>query len=210
MTKLLHDLYIHGGVTFLVIVAMSVLALGISLERITAVAIARRRMASAAERVLGHLKSGERTMAIAVSSTLPSHPGAPLFAAVLSEKPISASELKRMQSRVARGSRGLAWAVGTIGAVAPFVGLFGTVLGIMGAFRSISEAGAGGFDIVSGAISEALIATAAGIAVGVEAMVFFNYLQVLLASFIAELRETVEELTEAVAEADRGRSSPNA
>ena len=72
--------------------------------------------------------------------------------------------------------RGL-WIVGTIGSLAPYVGLFGTVIGIIRAFRDMAEHGAGGFEVVASGISEALIATAAGLAVAIFALLFFNYLQ---------------------------------
>jgi biopolymer transport protein ExbB len=72
--------------------------------------------------------------------------------------------------------RGL-WLVGTIGSLAPYVGLFGTVVGIIRAFQDMAEHGAGGFEVVAAGISEALIATAAGLAVAIVALMIFNYLQ---------------------------------
>ena len=54
------------------------------------------------------------------------------------------------------------WALGTVGSSAPFVGLFGTVVGILKAFQSMSVAGTGGFKVVSQGIAAALVATAAG------------------------------------------------
>jgi biopolymer transport protein ExbB len=73
--------------------------------------------------------------------------------------------------------RGL-WVLGTIGSLAPFVGLFGTVIGIMRAFHQMATEGAGGFSVVAAGISEALIATAAGLGVAIFALGFYNYLQV--------------------------------
>jgi len=72
--------------------------------------------------------------------------------------------------------RGL-WIVGTIGSLAPYVGLFGTVVGIIRAFQDMAEHGAGGFEIVAAGISEALVATAAGLAVAIIALIFFNWMQ---------------------------------
>src|SRR5262245_22966267 len=72
--------------------------------------------------------------------------------------------------------RGL-WLIGTIGSLAPYVGLFGTVVGIIRAFADMAEHGTGGFEVVAAGISEALIATAAGLAVAIIALLFFNYLQ---------------------------------
>lgn len=62
----------------------------------------------------------------------------------------------------------------TVGANAPFIGLFGTVLGIMKAFRDLAEAGEGNTDAVMAGISEALVATAVGLAVAIPAVVLYN------------------------------------
>ncbi|HEX2951443.1 MAG TPA: MotA/TolQ/ExbB proton channel family protein [Armatimonadota bacterium] len=65
--------------------------------------------------------------------------------------------------------------LGTIGNIAPFIGLFGTVLGIMHAFRSVASHGSAGSSVVSHGISEALIATAIGLGVGIVAVVANNW-----------------------------------
>ena len=70
------------------------------------------------------------------------------------------------------------WIIGTIGALAPFVGLFGTVVGILRSFRAMAVEGIGGFEVVAAGIAEALVATAAGLGVAIVALIFFNYLQV--------------------------------
>jgi len=64
--------------------------------------------------------------------------------------------------------------VGTIGNIGPFVGLFGTVLGIIRAFRDIGEVGAAGPAVVASGISEALVATAAGLFVAITAVIVYN------------------------------------
>jgi biopolymer transport protein ExbB len=64
--------------------------------------------------------------------------------------------------------------VGTIGNIAPFIGLFGTVLGIIRAFRDIGQVGAAGPAVVATGISEALVATAAGLFVAVTAVIVYN------------------------------------
>ncbi len=70
--------------------------------------------------------------------------------------------------------RGLA-ELATIGSTAPFVGLFGTVWGIMNALHNIGQSGAASLDIVAGPIGEALIATAIGIATALPAVLAYNY-----------------------------------
>lgn len=82
----------------------------------------------------------------------------------------------RQQMQKERGSleSGLT-ILATIGSISPFVGLFGTVWGIMGALSSISKSGSASLDVVAGPIGEALIATAVGIAVAVPAVVAYNF-----------------------------------
>jgi biopolymer transport protein ExbB len=80
------------------------------------------------------------------------------------------------------------WILGTIGSSAPFIGLFGTVVGIIKSFHNMSIAGSGGFSVVAGGISEALVATAAGLVVGITSVVAYNYLQVRVARINAELK----------------------
>lgn len=82
----------------------------------------------------------------------------------------------RQQMQKERGAleSGLA-ILATIGSISPFVGLFGTVWGIMGALTNISKSGSASLDVVAGPIGEALIATAVGIAVAVPAVVGYNF-----------------------------------
>jgi biopolymer transport protein ExbB len=63
----------------------------------------------------------------------------------------------------------------SVGSTAPFVGLFGTVWGIMHALQDISRSGSAGLDVVAGPIGEALIATAIGIATAIPAVLAYNY-----------------------------------
>jgi len=78
-----------------------------------------------------------------------------------------------IQDQLTRFESGLG-ILATIGNTAPFIGLFGTVIGIMSALKGISRTGAAGLDVVAGPIGEALIATAAGIACAVPAVVGYN------------------------------------
>ncbi len=93
--------------------------------------------------------------------------------------------------------RGL-WVVGTIGSLAPYVGLFGTVVGIIKAFQNMAKHGAGGFDIVAAGISEALVATAAGLFVAIVALLFYNYLQVRVAAISATYSRSCERFVQAL------------
>jgi len=82
--------------------------------------------------------------------------------------------------------RGLA-ELATIGSTAPFVGLFGTVWGIMHALQDIGKSGSASLDVVAGPIGEALVATAIGIATALPAVLAYNF-------FLRRLRVKVTEL----------------
>ena len=184
----------------LTLVMLSVLVMGIGLERFVFTWRFRRRLRLARNQILAHLRAGKQTMAQAVNESLPWHPATPVFSMVLDASGAGAS-LRRAQSKVMRGARRRLWLLASIGAIAPFVGLLGTVIGVMEAFQAIGEAGAGGFQVVSSGISEALVTTAAGIFVGVESVLFFNYLQICVGAYAVELRESVEEIGECREEA---------
>jgi len=93
--------------------------------------------------------------------------------------------------------RGL-WIVGTIGSLAPYVGLFGTVIGIIRAFGDMAKHGAGGFEVVASGISEALIATAAGLAVAIVALLFYNYLQTRAGAIAGVYARSCERFVQAL------------
>jgi biopolymer transport protein ExbB len=104
-----------------------------------------------------------------------------IFLEAMRWKNVAIEDLDRVlltarQEAVTDLKRGL-WVIGTIGSLAPYVGLFGTVIGIIRAFRSMAVEGVGGFEVVASGISEALVATAAGLFVAIVALMFFNYLQ---------------------------------
>jgi biopolymer transport protein ExbB len=109
-----------------------------------------------------------------------------------------ADAVDRARREVIQALRAPLWMLGTLGAVMPFVGLFGTVVGILGSFHQIGMSGQSGFAVVAPAISEALITTAGGIAVAVEAVVLFNVFQARIAKEGFDLTLRADELTEVV------------
>lgn len=96
------------------------------------------------------------------------------------------------------------WVLGTLATASPFVGLFGTVLGILQSFHQIARTGAGGFTVVASGISEALVATAAGILVAVVASLAYNSFQTFAASFVLLVKSQSEELSEVLMESLSG------
>ena len=89
------------------------------------------------------------------------------------------------------------WILGTVASSAPFIGLFGTVVGIIKAFHNMAQMGSGGFAVVAGGISEALVATALGLGVAIIALIFYNYFQVRLDRIESALTIGTARLVEA-------------
>jgi biopolymer transport protein ExbB len=101
------------------------------------------------------------------------------------------------------------WILGTVAASAPFIGLFGTVVGIIKAFHNMGVQGSGGFAVVASGISEALVATALGLGVAIVALIAYNYFQVRLERIEAALTIGTARLIEMLRTV-RGSASPQA
>lgn len=106
-------------------------------------------------------------------------------------------QIQQEQDRLENGLMILA----SIGSTAPFVGLFGTVWGIMHALQEISRTGSASLDIVAGPIGEALVATAIGIATAVPAVLAYNYGVRRVRLYVAEFEEFAGEFMRAAARA---------
>lgn len=100
---------------------------------------------------------------------------------------------------VAELERGMA-TLGTIASVAPFIGLFGTVVGVMRAFHDLASAAGAGPGLVAVGISEALVTTAGGLLVAIPAVAAFNYFNQRIARFQEDLGWTVEEVLDGLSE----------
>jgi biopolymer transport protein ExbB len=137
-----------------------------------------------------------------------------IFLEAMRWKNIAIEDLDRVlltarQEAVTDLKRGL-WVIGTIGSLAPYVGLFGTVVGIIRAFQAMAIEGVGGFEVVAAGISEALVATAAGLFVAIVALTFFNYLQTRAGALGTTYARSCERFLQAlifVETADSGESN---
>jgi biopolymer transport protein ExbB/TolQ len=89
--------------------------------------------------------------------------------------------------------RGLGF-LATTSSAAPFIGLFGTVVGIINAFQSIAATGSGGMSVVSGGIAEALVSTALGIFVAIPALVAYNHFMGKIETFHVEMNRASSQL----------------
>jgi biopolymer transport protein ExbB len=219
MNELLEVLKTGGTVMVMTKVSIllgSVAAVVIGVER----ALFLRGFANKArelhEQIVRALLRGEAAIALHESDR--SHvPTAALYRAAFDRagKPDRiADAVDRARREVIQALRAPLWVLATLGAVMPFVGLFGTVVGILGSFRQIGITGQSGFAVVAPAISEALITTAGGIAVAVEAVILFNVFQARISKEAFDMTLRADELTEVVidhaAEVSAAMQSPRA
>src|SRR3954466_9694510 len=198
------DLVKTGGLvmvtTKLIILGGSVAAVIIGIERWLFLRGFSAKARELHEQIVRALLRGEAS--IALHETDRSHvPTVALYRAAFdraNRQDRIADAVDRARREVIQALRAPLWVLGTLGAVMPFVGLFGTVVGILGSFRQIGITGQSGFAVVAPAISEALITTAGGIAVAVEAVVLFNIFQARIAKEAFDLTLRADELTEVV------------
>jgi biopolymer transport protein ExbB len=190
------------------LLACSVIVLGIVLERLWSL---RGTISSTAEltgSVVPLVESGDLNRAADAIRRHRPCPARRVFADLLGAEPRSGlGDLERIaderQFEEVQGCGAYLWVLATIASAAPFIGLFGTVVGIMRAFHSMALVGTGGFGVVAGGISEALIATALGLAVGIVAVVCYNYFHARVERIDTALRIGSGRLIEAVATARR-------
>ena len=187
---------------------MSAYSIGVMIDRLLAYSAARKQSRQFAPAVAGALREGKLEEAVKIADRFKKSHLAKVVVAGLQEfqahqisseipgEEIEASKraLDRAQAIVhaelKRGVSGLA----TIGSTAPFVGLFGTVVGIINAFRGISTQKAAGLGAVAGGISEALVTTAIGLFVAIPAVWMYNYFTNKIEAFDVEMGNSSSEL----------------
>ena len=196
------ELLLTGGITMIIIVLGSVAAVVIGIERFLFLRGFARRAQELHEVVIRALLRGDAHLALHECDR--AHiPSVVLYRAALDRatRPERIPDaVDRARREVVQALRAPLWMLGTLGATMPFVGLFGTVWGILRSFRSMAAAGTGGFAVVASGISEALITTAGGIAVAVEAVVLYNYFQARISKESFDLTLKADELVETVEE----------
>jgi len=183
----------QGAISTYPLLVCSVVLLGIVLERAWSLRGIVRSTARLTRDVVPVLAHGDWQGALEVVRKHRACPARRVFADLIEkERGMPLPELERVATErnfeEVQGAGSNLWVLGTIGSAAPFIGLFGTVLGIIRAFHAIALAGTGGFAVVASGISEALIATALGLAVGIVAVVCFNYFQSRVERIDAALR----------------------
>jgi len=192
----------------IVLFGMSVLSIAVMVERWMRYSAAKNQSRIFAPKVAGALKQGRLDEAIKVAEVNKKSHLAKVVSAGLGEfqahqgsSEVSTDEIEASQRAVARAQaiehaelkRGLG-SLATIGATAPFVGLFGTVLGIIHAFASMSAEKTTGLTAVAGGISEALVTTAIGLFVAIPAVWAYNYFAGKIEAFDIEMDNSGSEL----------------
>src|SRR5438477_11161583 len=199
-----------AGVLFI----MSMWSFGVAIERIFTYTQARNQSKMYAPQVAKHLKDGRLKDAIAISTNKNyrySHLAKVVLAGLqeyqfqqdnaggLSREELLDTVRRSIQRATALTANDLkkgVSALATIGATAPFVGLLGTVVGVINAFTGIASTGSGGIGAVSAGIAEALVETALGLVVAIPAVWFYNYLTGRIEYFNVEMDNSSSELVD--------------
>lgn len=198
------ELMNHGGGTMYVVAAFSVIALAVGIERAMVQWNFVSRARALGEAINKSLLRGSVEDARSVCERSES-PMADVFLVGIERygrtKPDNViTSTHRERVRVQADLRNRLWMLGTIGATAPFVGLFGTVVGIVLGLDKFQADDTVTFGMVSGPVSSALIVTAAGIIVAVIAVIMFNYFSQRGARIGAEMKLQTDEFLELLLE----------
>ncbi len=197
---------IARGVVILLFV-MSVWSFGIMFDRVLMYNAARKQSRVFVQQVAGALREGKLDEAISIAERNKKSHIAKVVATGLSEFQTASAQVSEQEvvdsakrglersiaivhAEMKRGLSGLA----TIGSTAPFVGLFGTVVGILNAFKGIATQKAAGLSAVAGGISEALVTTALGLLVAIPAVWAYNIFTNRVESFDVEMDNSSMEL----------------
>ena len=191
----------QGGLTLYPLGLCSIITVAVFLERLWYYRGALRATRALTMRVLDSLQDNDLATARAACGTVPSPASRVLSQALFlrdrrPERVAKTLDISRTQEILLLKER--VWLLGTIGSMAPFIGLFGTVVGIIKSFKQMALTGSGGFAVVAAGISEALIATAAGLVVAIIAIVAYNYLMVRASRIAAELKVSCESVAGAL------------
>jgi biopolymer transport protein ExbB len=205
--------YVAKAVAF-ILVGMSMISFGVSIERYYTFYQARKQSKLYAPQVAKHLKDGRLKDALAVSQAKTyqySHLAKVVLAGLqeyqfqqdaggnLNRDDILDTVRRAIQRATALTANDLKKGIpslATIGATAPFVGLLGTVVGVINAFAGIGAQGSAGLGAVSAGISEALIETALGLIVAIPAVWLYNYFTGRLEYFNVEMDNSSSELVD--------------
>jgi biopolymer transport protein ExbB/TolQ len=205
--NLIHDEW----VILLLLLVWSVAGVAVICERVYSLWRVLAKSEVFKNRVIEAVEKGDLAKAAALCETV-TDPLGEIFGRglrVFARTPQKTTEAVNSQRIVAlAGFKRYLWALGTVGSSAPFVGLFGTVVGILKAFQSMSQAGTGGFKVVSQGIAAALVATAAGLLVAIYAIIAYNYFVAKIGTIGVQYKVFCEEFLLVLGEYGRSQADP--
>jgi biopolymer transport protein ExbB len=181
------DIVHKGAIATYPLILMSIISVTVVLERLWSLKNISSMTLRVTESLVEPIKKGQRDLAIAICKQNSQCPAGRIFLNVLERE--GSQRLETANAFAAEAMfeetqklRKHLWILGTVASSAPFIGLLGTVVGIIKSFESMAIAGTGGFAVVAAGISEALVATALGLAVAIVAVIFYNYFQTRIAN----------------------------
>jgi len=183
----------QGAIATYPLILLSIVSVTVVFERLWSLRNLSAMTLRIADSLQEPLKKGQRDLAVAICKQNSNSPAGRIFLNILSNENLARGEIangiatEAMFEETQKLKKHL-WILGTVASSAPFIGLLGTVIGIIRSFESMAIAGTGGFAVVAAGISEALVATALGLAVAIIAVVFYNYFQTRIGSLNALFR----------------------
>ena len=198
------------------LVGMGLASLVVAIERLLVLSKARAASMEFAAKSRALIEGGEFDDVLALTQKYQASPLAQLFQyglrawsvnredSVVGPVEMASREISRKLEDIAMQVRRGMGILATTGSTAPFVGLFGTVVGIITVFTQMAAAGGGGFETVSAGIAEALIVTGLGLVIAIVAVWLFNYLNTQFERLDMQLQHASSELVDFL-EAKGGR-----
>jgi biopolymer transport protein ExbB len=197
------DIIQKGAIATYPLILMSVISVAVVLERLWALKNIGSLTLRIAESLVEPLKKGQRDLAVVICKQNTDSPVGRIMLSILNHESGARAETATSVATEAMFEEGQRlkknlWILGTVASSAPFIGLLGTVVGIIKSFESMAVAGTGGFAVVAAGISEALVATALGLGVAIIAVVFYNYFQTRIASLNGLFRIQVAKIIQSL------------
>jgi biopolymer transport protein ExbB/TolQ len=194
----------RGALATYPLIIMSVVSVAVVLERLWFLRNIGSTTLRITDSISDPIKRGQRDLAIAICRQNSHCPAGRILMRVIETEKDHGKESASAFAGEAMFEEGQKlrkhlWILGTVASSAPFIGLLGTVVGIIKAFEEMAISGTGGFAIVAAGISEALVATALGLGVAIIALIFYNYFQIRIANltglFRIQVSKTLQNLS---------------
>jgi biopolymer transport protein ExbB len=189
----------QGAIATYPLIVLSIVSLTVVFERLWSLKNISSVTVRVTESLSEPIKKGQRDLAVAICKQNAHTPAGRIFLNVLSREGTHKLDVANAFAAEAifeetQKLKKHLWVLGTVASSAPFIGLLGTVVGIIKSFESMAIAGTGGFAVVAAGISEALVATALGLGVAIIAVMFYNYFQTRIANLNALFRIEASKL----------------